>query len=245
MIIITGIVFAQEYSWGTLRLWLSKGIARTQLFVAKGVLAIFTVLLIVGVCLLSVALLSLFFSIQLQHKVHLEQLDVLQLLLAYLRTIYALLPYAALTLLLVVLTRSGIIAVGGAIAFSTIFEGLLKSLAPRLGSGFMHIVFYLPSGLASTLSSQNFALAICRPRQAHTSPHRRSPCLGSRSTHSSSSPWPSGSSASKIWPRCRPDYSAGDEDIAAGRVVSLEASGKVRVTVGIEGVFEGVLCCIA
>ncbi|GLV53969.1 hypothetical protein KDH_08200 [Dictyobacter sp. S3.2.2.5] len=159
LIIITGVIFAQEYSWGTIRLWLSKGIARSELFCAKGVLALCTALLIVGVCIVSVGLLSLFFSFQLQHSLQLDRLDVIQLLLAYIRTAYALLPYAALTLLLVVLSRSSMIAVGGAIAFSTIIEPLLRSMAPRLGQIFAHGVFFLPSGLASTLASQNYTLA--------------------------------------------------------------------------------------
>ncbi|HKF37327.1 MAG TPA: hypothetical protein VKB35_10545, partial [Ktedonobacteraceae bacterium] len=74
-------------------------------------------------------------------------------------TTYAMLPYAALTFLLATVSRSTVVAIGGGLAFVAVVETTLINTLPLLGQNFARIVQYLPSGLASALNSQNFAIA--------------------------------------------------------------------------------------
>ncbi len=159
LIVLVGVLLAQEYSWRTLNLWLSHGVPRPLLLLAKFVLSLVPALLIVFVCLLTVGGLSAFFSFLVQGTVNLHSVDYAQLILSYLRTTYSMLPYAALTFLLAAVSRSAVVAVGGGLAFVLVLETTLINVLPLLGQNFARTVQYLPSGLASALNSQNLAIA--------------------------------------------------------------------------------------
>ena len=159
LITLVGVVTAQEYSWRTLQLWLSHGVPRSLLLAAKFLLSLLPALLIVFVCLLTVGGLSAVFSFQAHGIVNTRDVDVVQLVLSYLRTTYSMLPYAALTFMLAVMSRSAVMAVGGGLAFVAVAETALSNLLPLLGENFARIAQYLPSGLSSALNSQNYALA--------------------------------------------------------------------------------------
>jgi ABC-type transport system involved in multi-copper enzyme maturation permease subunit len=159
LMILVGVLTAREYSWRTLQQWLSHGVPRPLLLAAKFVLSLVTALLIALVCLLVIGGLSALFSVLVQGTVHTQDVDYAQLVLSFLRTAYAMLPYAALTFLLAVISRSTVIAVGGGLAFMAVIETTLINVLPLFGQNFARIVQYLPSGLASALNSQNFAIA--------------------------------------------------------------------------------------
>jgi ABC-type transport system involved in multi-copper enzyme maturation permease subunit len=82
-----------------------------------------------------------------------------QLLAGVARTTFSMLPYAALTFLLAVTTRSTLVAVGGAIGFVAVLETALLQILPHLGSVLDRIVQFLPAGLASALNAPNAAIA--------------------------------------------------------------------------------------
>ena len=150
---------AQEYSWRTLQLWLSHGVPRPLLLGTKLALSLIPALLIVFTCLLETGGLTAFFSLQLHGTVYTDRVDYIQLALSCLRTMYAMLPYAALTFMLAVVSRSAVAAVGCGLAFLAIVETALSNLFPLLGQTFARIAHYLPSALSSALNSQNYALA--------------------------------------------------------------------------------------
>src|SRR5579872_741368 len=153
--VVIGMVTAQEYSWRTMQLWLSHGIARPLLLGMKFLLALLVVMLIVLAFFLVGGIISIVFAYQLQGTVDFSHVDVLQLLLSYLRTVYGMLPYAALTLLMVVVTRSAAAAIGGLVLFMLAIELPLSLLLPLLGTNYGRIAQYLPAGLAQTMNIQN------------------------------------------------------------------------------------------
>jgi ABC-type transport system involved in multi-copper enzyme maturation permease subunit len=159
LIVVIGVGMTQEYSWRTLQLWLSHGVRRPALLGAKFVVTLLPALLIVCVCLVTIGGLSALFSWQAQGAVHAEQVNGGELALSFLRTSYAMLPYAALPFLLAVASRSAAMAVGGGLAFVAVIETALTNTLAALGGIFARGVQYLPSGLAGALNSQNAALA--------------------------------------------------------------------------------------
>jgi ABC-type transport system involved in multi-copper enzyme maturation permease subunit len=156
--VVMGTVTAQEYSWRTMQVWLSRGVSRSLLLSTKFLLALFATLLISLVFLLVGSVISIILAYQLHGGVNINQVDVVQALLSALRTAYGMLPYVALTLLLVVVTRS-LVAIGGVMVFMLGIELPLSFILPAFGKNFAVIVQYLPSGLAQTMNAQNYTAA--------------------------------------------------------------------------------------
>ena len=102
--VVVGVVTAQEYSWRTMQLWLSHGIPRPLLLLAKFTLSLVTVLLVVLAFLLVGGVTSMIFAYQLHGSIDSSHFDIVQLFLSYLRTCYGILPYVGLTFLLVVVS---------------------------------------------------------------------------------------------------------------------------------------------
>jgi hypothetical protein len=91
-----------------------------------------------------------------QGYVPVEQSALDQLLLSPLRLAYGLLPLAALTLWFGVLTRSTVGALGGALAYALLGEGLLGDVFQMISGA--PVGAYLPGGLASSLAIRSFAV---------------------------------------------------------------------------------------
>jgi ABC-type transport system involved in multi-copper enzyme maturation permease subunit len=153
--VVIGLVTSQEYSWRTMQLWLSHGITRSLLLGVKFVVALLVVFVIVLAFFLVGGIISMVFAYQLHGSIDFAHVNGVQLLLSYLRTVYGMLPYAALTLLLVVVTRSAAAAIGGLVLFMMAIELPLSLLLPLLGQNYAHIAQYLPAGLAQTMNIQN------------------------------------------------------------------------------------------
>jgi ABC-type transport system involved in multi-copper enzyme maturation permease subunit len=159
LIILTGVITAQEYSWRTIQLWTSHGVSRTMFLGARFLLIILCALTIVLACLLAVGGITIVLSLVANGLVSTQNLDIAQLLLSLLRTTYSMLPYAALTILLAVASRSAVVAVGGGLAFIAIGETILNTLLPLFGHPYAVLAQFLPANLAISLNSANYALA--------------------------------------------------------------------------------------
>jgi len=157
--VVVGVVTAQEYSWRTMQLWLSHGIPRPLLLLAKFTLSLVTVLLVVLAFLLVGGVTSLLFAYQLHGSIDNSHFDIVQMFLSYLRTCYGILPYIGLTFLLVVVSRSAVVALAGTILFMLAVELPLTLLLPLLGANYAHIAQYLPAGLAQAMNEQNYSVA--------------------------------------------------------------------------------------
>lgn len=157
--VVVGVVTAQEYSWRTMQLWLSHGIPRPLLLLAKFVLALASVLLIVLAFLLVGSVVAIILTLLSHGAAQSDPIDIGALLLSYLRTCYGILPYVALTFLLVVATRSAAVAIGGLVLFMLAIELPLTALLPLLGKGFAQAAQFLPAGLAQSMNQQNYTAA--------------------------------------------------------------------------------------
>ncbi|HEY0755467.1 MAG TPA: ABC transporter permease [Ktedonobacteraceae bacterium] len=157
--VVVGVVTAQEYSWRTMQLWLSHGIPRTSLLLAKFVLSTAGILLTTLAFLLIGGLISLILTYQPHGGTNGDAFDSATLFLSYLRTCYAMLPYVSLTFLLVVLSRSAAVAISGLVLFMLALELPLTALLPLMGKGGALAAQFLPAGLAQSMNQQNYTAA--------------------------------------------------------------------------------------
>jgi hypothetical protein len=97
------------------------------------------------------------FTQNLQGSLPFADVDWWQVAWRILRTAYTLLPYAALTFLLAVASRSTVVAVGVSLAYTLLVEDVLIQLLGLVGGTWAKMGQYLPAGLGSSLASINQA----------------------------------------------------------------------------------------
>jgi ABC-type transport system involved in multi-copper enzyme maturation permease subunit len=151
IVVLVGAITAQEYTWRTLQLWLSRGVPRSTFLAAKFVALLLPALLLVMVPLLVGGVTTAVFSQILLGHVPVEAVDWGHLALLTLATAYSLLPYAGLAFLLAVATRSTIVAVGGGLAYVLLLEGITVQMLAFAGGALAEVGRYLPAGLAQGL----------------------------------------------------------------------------------------------
>jgi ABC-type transport system involved in multi-copper enzyme maturation permease subunit len=157
---VCGFVYAvaasviMAYDYPDLRLWLTRGLPRPALLLAR-----LTVILLV--CGLSICL-SIFATIGfaallrglLFGKMDASQLNLDAVLPVILNLFWSSLPYLAFTVFLAVVSRSATFAAGAMIVYSTVLEKLLLSASDR----YPILTRYLPGQLAIILQANNFSL---------------------------------------------------------------------------------------
>jgi ABC-type transport system involved in multi-copper enzyme maturation permease subunit len=170
LVVMAAAVTAQEYNWRTFHLWLSRGVPRSKLLLAKFVALLLPAVLIVSVGLLSVAAITALFTLQQTGSLPLGSIHYGQLCLSLVRTAYSLLPYAALAFLLAIATRSTVVSVAGGLIYALVAEGLLVQLLNMAGGNFSRVAYYLPAGLSGSLTSLNQTLIKGISAPAQTGP---------------------------------------------------------------------------
>ena len=156
LIVFVGAVTASEYTWRTYQMWLSRGVPRALLLAAKFVSLCLPSLLVVTGALIAGGAISAIFSLRTNGTLYLEQVNFWQLGLDLFRTAYTLLPYAGITFLLAVATRSAVAAIGGCTAYSLIVEGILAQSLLLLPGRLREIAKYLPASLMESVLSANW-----------------------------------------------------------------------------------------
>lgn len=157
LIILVGAVTTQEYTWRTLHLWLTCGVSRPLLVIAKLTALLFAAMLIVLAALGTGSAFSAIISAKINGSLHLEQIDLPQLFFSVLRTIYTLLPYGSLTFLLAVASRSTVVAISAGLAYTLLLETLIIQVIGLLGERLSQMMQYLLGSLANSLMSLNNA----------------------------------------------------------------------------------------
>jgi len=161
IIILVGALVAQEYTWGTLQMWISRGVPRPLFLGAKFAAVLLPALLIVLTPLIIGGLVSAVFSLILLGGIPFGQVAWGQLGLDTILYTYSLLPYAALAFLLAVASRSTVVSIGGGLAYVLLLEGIaLQLIGSILGGIWAQIGTYLPGGLAKGLLSLNSGLTV-------------------------------------------------------------------------------------
>ena len=150
-IILVAATIGQEYTWRTLHLWLSRGVGRPRLLLAKFVSILWPLLLLVLASLAAALVGSALVTVVGGGTVVLASLDLGRLLSRAVLTAYTLLPYAAITCFVTVATRSTTAGLGITIAFSLLVEGLLVQLLSLASDGVAKVGQFLPVKLAQGL----------------------------------------------------------------------------------------------
>lgn len=160
MIILVGAVTAQEYTWRTLHLWLSQGVSRPALLGARFVALVVPALLVVLTALVSGGVITAVFSQVILGTIPFAEVAWGELLLNTTRITYTLLPYAALTFCLAVVSRSTVVAIGAGLAYALLLEGITVQLLSFAGGAWARVGQYLPVGLSRSLMESNAGLTI-------------------------------------------------------------------------------------
>ncbi len=155
-VILATAFLVEEYRWGTLQLWLSRGVPRSTVLGAKAAALVLPLLL----TLIAATLIGGGASALVTHlgagPGSAEQVNFAQLVLSLLRTLTAMLPVAALTLLLGVLTRSTAGTLGAAMGYLLLGEQLLGGLLSL--TGLSTAALYLPITVSTVLTLYNHTL---------------------------------------------------------------------------------------
>jgi ABC-2 type transport system permease protein len=151
IVILVGAITAQEYTWRTLQLWLSRGVPRRTFLTAKFMALLLPTLLLVVTPLVVGGLITAVFSQILLGHIPFAAVEWGNLAATTLATAYTLLPYAGLAFFLAVATRSTIVAVGGGLAYTLLLEGIVVQLLTFAGGNWAAIGRYVPAGLAQGL----------------------------------------------------------------------------------------------
>jgi ABC-type transport system involved in multi-copper enzyme maturation permease subunit len=148
IVILVGAITAQEYTWRTLQLWLSRGVPRSLFLTTKFLAVLPAILLLVITPLLFGGAITAVFSQIVLGEIPFSAVEWGEVLTLTLATAYTLLPYAGLAFLLAVATRSTMITVGGGLAYTLLLEGIVVQLLTFAGGGWAEIGKYVPAGLA-------------------------------------------------------------------------------------------------
>jgi ABC-type transport system involved in multi-copper enzyme maturation permease subunit len=154
-VILVGALTASEYTWRTMQLWLSRGVSRSLLIIAKFTVLLLPAMVLVVVAFIMGAFTTALTSVHINGTLNLDQLDTIQTALSVLRTACTLLPYGALTFFLAVVSRSTVVAIGGGLSYVLLFESLLMQLRGLLGEPLRDLVQFLPNRLSENLLVAN------------------------------------------------------------------------------------------
>jgi ABC-type transport system involved in multi-copper enzyme maturation permease subunit len=155
-VILATAFLVEEYRWGTLQLWLSRGVPRSTVLGAKAAALVLPLLLtLVAATLIGGGASGLLTHLSVGPG-STEQVNTAQLVLSMLRTLTAMLPVAALTLLLGVLTRSTAGTLGAAMGYLLLGEQLLGGLLSL--TGLSTAAIYLPITVSTLLTVYNQTL---------------------------------------------------------------------------------------
>jgi ABC-type transport system involved in multi-copper enzyme maturation permease subunit len=158
LVVLAGAMAAQEYSWRTTHLWLSRGLPRSSFLLAKYATLIVAALLVVLTAVLVAAPLTAWFTRQLTGSLSLADLNWAEMGLSILRTAYTILPYVGLTFLVAIVTRSTAAAIAAGLAYALVLENILVQLLGLAGGIWADIARYAPGSLAAALMQTNLRL---------------------------------------------------------------------------------------
>ncbi len=151
VIILVGAATAQAYSWQVVQLWLSRGVSRATLLLAKFGIVLLIIVTVVSTTLLVGGLMTGWMSVQFTGGLGAAEVEWTAVIKTVILTAMTLLPYATLTFLIAIVTRSTIGAIGGMLSFTLLLEGLLGQILSSLNEQIAEMTLYLPSGLARSL----------------------------------------------------------------------------------------------
>ena len=153
LIIFAGAFVAQEYTWGSFQLWLSRGVPRPIFLLAKFLVAILVTVLFVVTAVFTGVIISAIFSQSNLGTIPFDSVDWLAFVKSILLVSYSFLPYVTLAFFLAVISRSTLVAVGGTLAMPVLIEPILTQVGMLAGGVWRGLVPYLPSNLGLVVNT--------------------------------------------------------------------------------------------
>ncbi|MGD0807129.1 MAG: ABC transporter permease subunit [Anaerolineales bacterium] len=150
VIIFVGTMTAQEYPWRTVNLLVGHGAPRFSLIAAKFLSFLLPVLGMVLVPLIVGGVCGGAATIHYYGGIDPTRVDFGRIGITVIGTVYSLLPYAAITFFLAVLTRSAAATIGISLGYFFILENLVALILWPLGGVWEKIGDYLPGVMAYT-----------------------------------------------------------------------------------------------
>ena len=147
-VVLVGALVAQEYTWRTLPLWLGRGVSRPAYLLAKAAALTGALALLALVPLVAGGAVSGAVTWREVGYLPWEAIPWGDLLLGWLRVLLTLAPYAALTLLVAVVSRSPLTAIGVGLGYNLLVENLAVEVLLMLSPQAACVARYLP-GLAA------------------------------------------------------------------------------------------------
>ncbi len=154
VILLIATVSSQDYSLGTMRLWLSRGLNRWTLWAAKSTAILLPLFLIATLPLLVSMPMTGYFTLMLNGAIAFSEINLTQVMLGVMRTVFSFFPYASFTLFLAVATRSLAASFGGGIAFA-----LLENLSSQIFGERIVFLRFLPRQMANALANSNWLIS--------------------------------------------------------------------------------------
>ena len=174
LIVAIAVLTAQEYTWRTFHLWLSRGVSRMSLMIAKSMLIVALTSLTVVATLVVGTIVTGILTLILTGSLPFSQIHVQTLLLSFLAADLGLLPYAALTFMLTILFRNTVASMAIALGVLLLVENVLYITLEGINSTTATIGNYLPSQLYTSLSNTILGVQPVNPN----SPSPLFACLG-------------------------------------------------------------------
>jgi ABC-type transport system involved in multi-copper enzyme maturation permease subunit len=159
LLALVGALVAQEYGWRTVALWLSHGVPRATVLLARFLCVLGAVLAATAALFLVIAAMSAWFTILIYGALDVSSVNFWEALLGIMRTTYTLTPYIGLVFLGGVLTRSIVGAIGSGVLFVLIVEPVMIEIMGALGGSFLTLRMFLPDMLATSVFQLNTAIA--------------------------------------------------------------------------------------
>ncbi len=150
-VVLTAALAGQEYTWRTVHLWLSRGVGRGAYLLSKGVVLSAALLLLALTAFLAGAAATGTYTLHAHGALPWHALPWSKAALGVLAATLSLAPYAALTLLIAILTRSTLAAMGFGIGYNLLMENMAAKVLMLVSPHAARIARYLPAMLGQSL----------------------------------------------------------------------------------------------
>ena len=151
LVTLIGLISARGFAWRTLHLWLSRGVPRSTLFVARCLTILLLILIFICIILIVSGITSGVITLISTKSLNIQPNDIKILFLNVLVIYCGLLPYIALTLMLVMISHNSVFSIFISLTFIFFVEKTIYPIFTYLGGVNAQIVQYLPIGLEQTL----------------------------------------------------------------------------------------------
>ena len=150
-VVLAAALGGQEYTWRTVHLWLSRGVGRTAYLLSKATVLSVALLLLALTAFLAGAAATGAYTLHTSGSLPWHALPWGKAAVGVLAATLSLAPYAALTLLIAILTRSTLAAVGLGVGYNLLVENMAAKVLMLVSPHAGRIPRYLPAMLGQSL----------------------------------------------------------------------------------------------